>query len=529
MRHVDQLKISIPELVSAPEGSEAFCRLVERKAGGKVRVTKRSFDFRSKRDPAMVLAVDVFGANEPISALPLWSQLWREILPETRPDAGKQPVVVGSGPAGLFCALWLAKAGLNPLLIERGSPADQRGKDVQRFWKEGTLHPNSNVQFGEGGAGTFSDGKLTTLVKEKNGLGHLVTETFIAFGAPEEIRIAGKPHIGTDILRNVVMNIRKEICRLGGHVFFNTVMTDLVCNQGKIQGVVCTCAEGTRTIETDKVFLCVGHSARDTFEMLTRRNVRMEPKPFSVGLRIQHPQDFINEAQYGPWKDALGMRYPADYKLSYHTSSGRGVYTFCMCPGGFVVNAASEEGTVVTNGMSNYDRASGVANAAVLVGVIPEDYTPYALFEGDVLAGMRFQRDLEKKAFLQGGSTYALPCQTVGDFLQKRGDRTPYETAVCGSTVMTDLTRILPGYVTDALREGLPALDVKLKGFADPRATLTGLETRSSSPVRILRDPLTGNSNLEGLYPVGEGAGYAGGIMSSAIDGIRMARTAFAK
>lgn len=527
MRHIDQLRISIPELAKAPEGSETFCRLVEGKAGGKVRITKRSFDFRNKREPAMVLALDVFRINESIVPLPTWDKLWNDVLPLNQADGGNPPVVIGSGPAGLFCALGLAKAGLAPIVIERGSPADQRAKEVQQFWKQGTLNPNSNVQFGEGGAGTFSDGKLTTLVKEKNRLGHLVTETFIAFGAPEEIRISGKPHIGTDILRDVVMNIRKEICRLGGQVCFNTTVTDLVCDKHKIQGVICTGPTGTHTIKSDKVFLCVGHSARDTFEMLVEKGVRMEPKPFSVGLRIQHPQDLINDAQYGVWKETLGTRYPADYKLSHHTQSGRGVYTFCMCPGGFVVNAASEEGHVVTNGMSNYDRASGVANSAVLVSVTPEDFTPYAVNPEDVLSGMRLQRDLEKKAFLQGGSTYALPCQTVGDFLQKGADKVPYETAICGSSVMTDLTQILPSYVTQALREGLPELDRKLKGFADPRATFAGIETRSSSPVRIIRDSITGMSTIEGLYPVGEGAGYAGGIMSSAIDGIRMARIAY--
>lgn len=528
VRHIDQLKIAIPELINAPEGSEAFRRLVAQKAAGSVRITKRSFDFRNKREPSMVLAVDVFSKNEPIQPLPSLDERWAEMLPKKPSNPTKAPVVIGSGPAGLFCALWLAKAGLTPIMIERGSPADQRAKDVKQFWEQGILHPNSNVQFGEGGAGTFSDGKLTTLVKEKNGLGSLVTETFIAFGAPEEIRISSKPHIGTDILRDVVMNIRKEIVRLGGRVYFNTTMTDIIFHEGQIQGICCIGPEGPCTIESDKVFLCVGHSARDTFEMLVQRGIKMEQKPFSVGLRIQHPQSLINEAQYGTWKDALGKRYPADYKLSHHTQSGRGVYTFCMCPGGFVVNAASEADHVVTNGMSNYDRASGVANSAVLVSVTPEDYKPYALDKDDVLAGMRLQRALEHRAFLQGGSTYALPCQTVGDFLQKTTDKAPYETAICGSYTMTDLTQILPEYVTRALREGLPELDRKLRGFADPRATFTGIETRSSSPVRILRDPLTGCSNIEGLYPVGEGAGYAGGIMSSAIDGIRMAKLAYA-
>ena len=300
---------------------------------------------------------------------------------------------------------------------------------------------------------------------------------------------------------------------------FNTAVTEILQQNGQIYGV----RAGAQTFESTKVFLCIGHSARDTFEMLARNGVRMEQKPFSMGLRIQHPQGLIDQAQYGPHADWLGKRYPADYKLSYHTSTGRGVYTFCMCPGGFVVNSASEAGGVVTNGMSNYNRASGVANSAVLVSVTPEDFLPYGK---DVLAGMRMQRHFEQQAFLAGGKEYALPCQTVGDFLPGKKAPLPYEVAIKGQIKMTDLSAILPKYIVESLREGLPALDRKLQGFADPRAMFTGIESRTSSPIRILRDSQTGESSIAGLFPVGEGAGYAGGIMSSAIDGIRIAALA---
>ncbi len=522
MRPFDQLKISIPELAKAPEGSEAFNRLVAKKVGGPFRITKRAFDFRKGHEPCMVLSGEYFTPGETIPPLPTWHDLWQQVLPHTPAKSKHRPVVVGAGPAGLFCALALAKAGQAPLVIERGDDVQERSQKVQTFWDDGKLDPDSNVQFGEGGAGTFSDGKLTTLVKEKGHLGRLVLETFIAAGAPEAIRFVSKPHIGTDILRDVVVNVRKAILQAGGEVRFHTKLTGLRHKGGQLQGVEVAGPAGKMVIETHRVFLCIGHSARDTFQMLADTGVAMEQKPFSVGLRVQHPQALINEAQYGAYADLLGERYPADYKLSYHASTGRGVYTFCMCPGGFVVNAASENGGVVTNGMSNHARNSGVANAAVLVNVTPEDFVPYAKGHTDVLAGMHFQRHLEQSAFRLGGETNALPMQSLGNFMNSKHDPVPYAGALRGTGRIADLTTILPAYVTETLREGLAVFDVKLKGFADSKALLVGIESRTSSPIRIVRGA-DGQSSLTGLYPVGEGAGYAGGIMSAAIDGIRAA------
>ncbi|NLJ32055.1 MAG: hypothetical protein GX424_10725 [Clostridiales bacterium] len=429
-----------------------------------------------------------------------------------------RPVVVGFGPAGLFAALILAQAGQNPIVFERGSAVEQRGEQVAQFWKTGSLNPQSNVQFGEGGAGTFSDGKLNTGTKDSRA--RKVLEEFAAAGAPREILYEAKPHIGTDRLPGTVRSLREQIRSLGGEVFFDTVLENLLIRDGRVAGVEVRPKDGLPyRVEARKVVLAIGHSARDTFEMLHALGVPMERKAFSVGARIEHPQALIDRAQYGGFAGhpALGA---ADYRLAVHLPDGRGVYTFCMCPGGSVVAAASEEGRLVTNGMSCFARDGVNANSALLVGVGPED------FGGDhPLAGAAFQRRLEEAAFRLGGGSYCAPVQRVEDFLHRRA------SAVIGSVKPTyrpgvtpcGLDGCLPGFIADSMRRGILLMDARLHGFAYPDALLTAVETRSSSPVRILRGPAMESVGVGGLYPCGEGAGYAGGIISAAVDGVRCA------
>lgn len=481
-------------------------------------VVKKSLDARDKNDIHYTVTADVAVPNEAQAlkrakkAVP--APVEKDCLPPRPCRFAFSPVIVGAGPAGLFAALYLARCGAAPILIERGRAVEERARDIDRFFDTAALDEDSNVQFGEGGAGTFSDGKLTTGIKSP--FARDVLRTFVEMGAPEDILYLAKPHIGTDRLKTVVANMRRQILALGGRVMFSTRLTGLITEQGAVRGV--TLSDGS-SIRTDTVLLAIGHSARDTFRMLDDMGVLMERKPFAMGVRIEHLQEKISLAQYG--KDAA-LLPPADYKLNVHTPDGRGVYTFCMCPGGYVMGATSLTGHVVTNGMSLYARDGVNANAALLCGVRAEDFPG----EG-VLAGVDLQEQWEKAAFTTGGESYRAPCQRVEDFLAKRPSQSPGEVMPTyrPGVTMTGLDGCLPGFIADDLRYALPILGRQLKGFDHPDALLTGIESRTSSPVRILRNE-NGESSLSGLYPVGEGAGYAGGIMSAACDGLAMAEKA---
>ncbi len=427
-------------------------------------------------------------------------------------ESGPRPVICGAGPAGLFAALMLAKANLRPIVIERGADADTRIQAIENFFQYGKLDPDCNVQFGEGGAGTFSDGKLTTNIHDIRC--RTVLRTFVECGAPEEILYLSKPHLGTDLLAGIIKTLRQKILSLGGEIRFHTKLTDIHIKNGKLFGVSVNTVE---TIETNRLILAAGHSARDIFTLLEQKSVRMEQKPFSIGVRIEHDQERINKIQYGTFASRLGA---ADYKLACHLPSGRGVYTFCMCPGGEVIAAASEPEHLAVNGMSRFARNGKNANAALLCDVLPKDFASDA-----VLAGIEFQRKYEQAAFLAGGGKYRAPAQLLRDFMQG-------VPSVTGGSVIptyplgvkwTDLKSCLPDFACSALREAIPLLDKKMPGFYDPDAVLTGIESRSSSPVRILRDE-TFQASVRGIYPCGEGAGYAGGIMSAAVDGIKVAQ-----
>jgi len=434
----------------------------------------------------------------------------------------ERPVIVGSGPAGLFCAILLSEYGFRPIVVERGAPVEERYKIVNKYWKTGILDTETNVQFGEGGAGTFSDGKLTTRINDPRC--ERVLKEFIRFGADEKIGYKAKPHIGSDVLRTVVANIRKQIISKGGTFLFNTRMTSLLINNGRVAGIVTESISGRTEIPAGVVVLATGHSSRDTFENLYSQGIVFEQKPFSIGVRIEHPRELINLAQYGSLKAAevLGA---ADYQLFCRTG-GRTAYTFCMCPGGVVVAAASEKNSIVTNGMSEFARNRENSNSAFVVSVQPAD------FGGThPLAGVEFQRKWERKAYDAAGSDGSAPVQLLGDFIEGRishgfGRVIPSYT---GRVKEADLNCCLPSYVTGALKEAAGQFDRKLKGFAIKDAVLTGVETRTSSPVRIPRDDNFESISLKGLYPAGEGAGYAGGIMSAAVDGLKIAEKIITK
>ena len=486
-----------------------------------LRIVRRSVDARKKPDVRIIYTIDVaVDGNE--KRILKQSGCKRATLapvsyykpPKAAAVPEKRPVVVGFGPAGMFTALILAMAGLKPLVLERGEDAQSRHEKVEKFFETGELDTKSNVQFGEGGAGTFSDGKLNTGVNNPR-IGWIL-EQFVKAGAREDILYDAKPHVGTDVLLTVVQNLRRRILSLGGEVRFNTQVTGLILEGDKLTGLKTAAGE---EISCDHAVLAIGHSARDTFEMLEAMAVPMEPKPFAMGVRIEHKQSAVDEAQYGGVNPVLP---PADYKLVQHLENET-VYTFCMCPGGYVVAAASEEGRIVTNGMSYADRDGENANAALLVTVNPGDF-PY---EG-ALGGMHWQREIEERAYQLSGS-YRAPAQRVGDFLAGKPSEGPGHILPTYRPGVTwcDLHDVLPGKITGAIAEALPQLEGKLKGFSDPDAVMTAPETRSSSPVRILRDD-TRQSRVRGLYPTGEGAGYAGGIMSAAIDGIQTAEAIIA-
>ncbi len=483
-------------------------------------IFKKSIDARKKSDVHYVYTVDIKIKNEESI---LKKHANNGIIPT--PDLSayslsfgtrkmyERPVIVGMGPAGLFAGLLLSRCGCKPIILERGEDVDSRTKKINTFWKTGLLDTESNVQFGEGGAGTFSDGKLTTLINDPRC--RLVLEEFINAGAPSEILYKSKPHIGTDLLKTTVKNIRQEIIANGGDVRFKAKVTDIIIKNGKISELD---INDTERLCCNTVLLAIGHSARDTVEMLHDRGVEMNQKAFSIGLRIEHPQEFIDKAQYGNFAGYPGLG-AADYKLSYHSKNGRSAYSFCMCPGGYVVAAASEKNHLVTNGMSEHKRDGNNANSAILVGVTPADFS-----NEHPLAGIEFQRKWERLAYEHGGESYKAPAQLTGDFLTDRPSSHwgSVEPTYKPGVVFVELKNCLPQYVADTLKEAIRDFDAKIRGFAMPDSILTGVETRSSSPVRITRDN-SYLSNISGLYPVGEGAGYAGGIMSSAVDGIKVA------
>ncbi len=477
-------------------------------------IYKKSIDARKKYDIFYNYTIDVQLKNKKKETK--FEQVETNEFPsiDVNRKSNYQPVIIGAGPAGLFAGLIMVDNGVKPIILERGKQIEERIKDVEKFIQNREFNITSNIQFGEGGAGTFSDGKLNT-GNSSNAYTIKVLEEFVKFGAPKEILYTAKPHIGTDNLRNIVKNIREYIISKGGKVLFNEQVTDFEIKDGKIKAVKCS-----KRIETDSVILAIGHSARDTFKRLYELGVEIKPKNFAVGARIEHLQENINIAQYGenPQLDGLPV---ADYKLVYHAKNGRTCYTFCMCPGGQVMASNSEENSIVTNGMSNFARDGKNANSALLVNIMVSDY-----YRNSPLDGMYFQEELEKKAFELGGKNYNAPAQKVKDFLNNRkttefGNVKPtYMPGVTGA----DLNKILPQFVSETMKEAIIELDKKLHGFADDDAVLTGVETRSSSPVQITRDAIDLNSiNVHGLYPCGEGAGYAGGIMTAAVDGIKCA------
>ncbi len=482
----------------------------------KLNIVKKSIDARNKNNINYVYEVEVNVNNEnkllnknKSNDIYLKKDESYKINIKNKRKMNNRPIIVGSGPSGLFCAYMLSFYGYNPIIIERGEKVEDRVKTIEEFWKTGKLNKNSNVQFGEGGAGTFSDGKLNTLVKDKNHMMKKVFEIFVECGAPKEILYENKPHIGTDLLREVIINMRNKIIKMGGEFKYNSLLTNLIIKDNTIKQIE---VNNSELINCDDLIIAIGHSARDTFKMLHEKGINMVSKPFAVGVRIQHLQEMINFNQYGKNYKLLP---PADYKLTYKTKDKRGVYSFCMCPGGYVVNASSEEGYLVINGMSNYKRDSKISNSAIVVTVSSED------FGNNLFDGMEFQRKLEKLAYEKGNGF--IPVQLYEDF-KKNKLSTKFKSIkpkFKGNYTFSNINDILPKFICNDLVEAIEYFDTKIKGYSSFDSIISGVETRTSSPVRILRDN-NYMSNIKGIYPIGEGAGYAGGITTSAMDGIRV-------
>lgn len=521
MLRISQLKLPVTHTREQLEKKIIKTLRISRKDLGQYYIRKRSLDARKKPELYYVYSIDLVLKNE-AHVLKIMKGKVRKVSDHSYsvPEHGierlsDRPVIIGSGPAGLFCAYLLAGEGYRPLIIERGAPVRERRRDVEKFWETGVLDPESNVQFGEGGAGTFSDGKLNTLVKDPAGRNRFVLETFVRFGAPEDILWEQKPHIGTDILIDVVEAMRREIEKMGGEFRFHSQVTDLIPEE-KVLVI-----NNEEKIRAGAAVLAVGHSARDTFYMLCDRGFEMESKAFAAGVRVEHPQRLIDENMYG--RDNGENLPAASYKLTEKLSNGRGVYTFCMCPGGYVVNASSEPGCLAVNGMSYHGRAGENANSAVIVTVTPQDYGA-----DHPLAGIEFQRKLERRAWEEGNG--CVPVQRFEDFCEnKKTEKLGcIKPNIKGNYRLGNVRNIFPEELSASIQEGIRAMDHKIRGFADKDVLLSGVESRTSSPVRINRDD-SFRSNIPWVYPCGEGAGYAGGITSAAMDGIKVAEALIRK
>ena len=514
MINIKQLKLNVID-----NNIDNLYKLIEKKLRlkkediKKLNIIRESIDAR--KDVYIVYEVDIEINNEDnilkrnIKDVSLAPNRNYEFIGSGEHPLINRPIIVGSGPAGLFCAYNLCLQGFKPLIIERGKKIEERILDINNFWETNKLNINSNVSFAEGGAGTFSDGKLNTLVKDENNRGRMVMETFIDCGAPNDIIYNHHPHIGTDLLRNVIINLRNRIISLGGEFRYNTCLTNLIIKDNEINGII---VNNNEEIKTNCLVLAIGHSARDTFYMLNDNKINMESKPFAVGVRVCHPQKLINQNQYGKYSKYLDN---ASYKLTYKASNNRGVYSFCMCPGGYVVNASSEKGLLCINGMSNHKRDSGIANSAIIVTIDKNDYGE------NLFSGLEYQRELEKKAYSLGSSN--IPIQLLGDYLSNKESNSfgTIKPMFKGNYQFANLNRLFSNSINKSLHEAFPYFDKKINGFNNPDTILAGIEARTSSPIRIIRDD-NFMSNIKGIYPCGEGAGYAGGITSASIDGIKV-------